>query len=163
AGTVRTTVSLPSLAGSADSRSLVPSALVTVTGTPPAGAAAPSVNEVGTCRSLPTALPTTLIVGGGVTLMVAEVDVTPGPLAWSVVEPTAFPLTVAGAESWPAWTVTGDITVATLLLPVDRFRVRPLAGAAAEMLTVMLELPPTTTGNVVGVKVTFTATLALRE
>jgi len=53
--------------------------------------------------------------------------------------------------------------VATLVLPVARLTVSPPAGAAAEMFTVMLEVAPTTTGRVVGVNVTLTATFAVRE
>ena len=71
-------------------------------------------------------------------------------------------MTAACAEVCPAWTVTGETTVATLALAVERLKVRPLLGAGAEMVTVMFLVVLVTTLKGV-VKVTFTDTFAERE
>ena len=72
-------------------------------------------------------------------------------------------MTAACTESWPAGTVTGETTVATLVFAVARASVRPSLGAGAEMFTVMLLVVLVTTLNGVGVNVTFTDTLAERR
>mgnify|MGYP003693882787 CR=1 FL=1 len=54
------------------------------------------------------------MTGGWVTLIVTVVEVTPVPVARSVVVcPAVTPVTAAGTEVWPAGTVIGEATVAT--------------------------------------------------
>src|SRR4029453_2068155 len=66
-------------------------------------------------------------------------------------------------EVWPEETVTGETTVATLVLAVARLNVRPPVGAGAEIFTVMLPVVLVTTLKGVGVNVTLTDTFAERE
>ena len=101
--------------------------------------------------------------GGWITLMVAVAEVTPVPVACSVVFwPAVTPVTAAWTESCPAGMVTGETTLAMLVFAVASASVRPLLGAAAAMFTVMLFVVPATTLSEEGVKVTFTVTLAAR-
>ena len=154
AGTERTTWPLPCAVPLVDTRSRFASAAgtATVSWTPPAGAAVARLTETCSSRSRPIVWLAKLMPGGCVTLMVAVVEVTPVPVACSVVFwPAVTPVTAAWAESWPAGMVTGETTRAMLVFAVASASVRPLLGAAAAMFTVMLFVAPATTLSVVGV------------
>src|SRR5450631_1827607 len=98
AGTVTVMLVLPATVPLAANTTLLGSELVSVTTKPPAGAAAPSDNDGCTCKSLPIVCAPIVIAGAAVTLIVAVPDVTPLPVACSVVLPTPTPVMAAGAD-----------------------------------------------------------------
>jgi hypothetical protein len=103
-----------------------------------------------------------VIAGAAVTLIDAVPDVTPLPVACTVVVPTPTPVIAAGTDNWPLGIVTGDAAVAMAPLAVVSPTVNPPDGAGAEIFTVMFWLVFCTTLNVVGVNVTLTCTFAVR-
>src|SRR5438093_1207447 len=116
-----------------DSRTLVASALVIVTGSPPAGAAKPSEPDVATSRSFPTVVLKIVMFGTALTVTAEVTSEIPVPLARRVVLPVATPVTGTRTDVAPARIVAVAGTVATNVLSVLRFNVSPPAGAGAEL------------------------------
>src|SRR5688572_10491454 len=90
--------------------------------------------------------------GGATTVIAAVVCAMPGADARRVVVPRATPFTVTVAEVKPAGTVTVGATVAIDVESVNRFSVRPPAGAGEESLSNVVAVASRTTLNDAGSK-----------